>query len=149
MFFINERIGQLQFSEKESKDHSVASVAKGNSVATINPNYLKAKSPSLRFSILIHEARHAENDGWDHAICPKNLNLRSEVTGLSLAGLEACEFYSLGAYGVQIVFLANIGKYATNLSSDEKDNASKYSKSLMDRVINPIQKALLLDDLKL
>ena len=69
-------------------------------------------SPLERLYALIHEARHSDNDGYEHVQCPKGFKyVSSRQADLDLEKISACDGSSDGAYAFQAAFLFELFAY--------------------------------------
>jgi hypothetical protein len=108
-------------------------------------NYMKYQVPQvMRIMTVYHEARHTEakNKYWRHAICPTPFigedgkKVEGIVSGMTLAGLKACDTTNLGAYATGSILLKNVAKYCENCSEKVKMDADLYAMDMMKRIIN-------------
>ena len=69
-------------------------------------------SPLERLYALIHEARHSDNDGYEHVKCPKGFKyVSSRQADLDLENVSACDSNPNGAYAFQAAFLFELFAY--------------------------------------
>ena len=69
-------------------------------------------SPIERLYALIHEARHSDNDGYEHVKCPKGFKyVSSRQPDLDLEKVAACDGSPNGAYAFQAAFLFELFAY--------------------------------------
>lgn len=123
----------------------------------ISPQYSLTPHPQVaRLSVLLHEARHAENGGdWKHSRCPKPFldengdDLRSLWTGALLEREYACDFTANGAYATQVVFLKNVSQRCANCSEKVRADAEIYGADLIRRITDASARAKLEKDLAL
>lgn len=110
----------------------------------ISDDYINYDIPQvLRLASLIHEARHSEEKElfWPHANCPvpyvdANKNpIRGIITGKLLEGTSSCDDDVLGAYGVEVIFMANLQKRCTNCSQKTLMDAALYAADSAKRII--------------
>jgi len=69
-------------------------------------------SPLERLYTLIHEARHSDDDGYEHVKCPKGFKfISSRQPEMDLQGVPACDPTDRGAYSFQAAFLFELFAY--------------------------------------
>jgi len=69
-------------------------------------------SPLERIYTLIHEARHSDDDGYEHVKCPKGFKfISSRQPEMDLEGVPACDNTDRGAYAFQAAFLFELFAY--------------------------------------
>lgn len=100
----------------------------------LRPAYAKAGRVQ-RIGVLFHEARHAEEPGWTHDLCP----------GTKVAG---CDKDPLGAYGIEAVMLKNIQLHCTNCSDQDCAEAGDIAGRIISRrILGEVNRAALRKDL--
>ena len=128
-----------------------------NDTMFLTPIFVKTDIPQiLRVSILFHESRHTERShgGWGHAICPtpfldsQGRDIISSVSGVKLQGLPGCDNVALGAYGMEAVFLKNIGNVCTNCSEKVQMDAELFGDDILLRISDANVQKLMRDDLQ-
>ena len=119
--------------------------------------FVKTDIPQiLRVSILFHESRHTEQShgGWSHATCPTPFldahgrDIISSVSGVKLEGLPGCDDVAFGAYGMEAVFLKNIGNVCTNCSEKIQMDAELFGDDTLLRISDANVQQLMRDDLQ-
>lgn len=69
-------------------------------------------SPLERLSLLVHEARHSDGDGYPHVRCPKGFRFVSAgQPWMELDKEPACDTTDTGAYAYQAAFLFELFAY--------------------------------------
>lgn len=69
-------------------------------------------SPLEKLYALIHEARHSDDDGYEHVKCPKAYKyVSARQPDLDLENLAACDAVVNGAYAFQAAFLFELFAY--------------------------------------
>lgn len=144
--------------ESRIKSVGVASNLNPKMVAAVNtavdstkmlltPNYINLDAPQIgRLQTIIHEARHTESENffWMHALCPTPFldkdgqDMRSILTGATLAGEPACDTTSKGAYGSSVIILKNISLYCSNCSAKVKMDAALYADEQLKRITDKV-----------
>ncbi|MDD5658231.1 MAG: hypothetical protein PHF00_13350 [Elusimicrobia bacterium] len=152
-FFLT-RISRISF-EKETDDFSTVAFVRDGPRMWLTSNYdrFKDRMPQIdRVVTLLHEARHAEPRGWPHVNCPdpfldeQGKEARGILSGVRMAGEDACDDVPLGAYGIEWVWLKNIRQYCSNCTGKVKGDAALYAADAVKRIIAPpARKSLLLD----
>lgn len=154
--YLNERIKKVGIGDAGG-DPAVLAYAHGlfnRRKMWFTPSYLKGDYPGIRrVEILIHEARHAEREGWPHERCPtpfkdeKGEDFRTKG-GELLAGTYACDDTPVGAYGVGIIMLKNIEKFCETCAPKVRMDAKIYAdKEYARHVVGPAARQALRDDL--
>ena len=68
------------------------------------------------------------------------------ISGVSLAGEDACDEVPLGAYGIEWVMLKNVQRYCSNCTGKVKQDAGFFADDTLKRIVAPAsKKSLLLD----
>jgi len=69
-------------------------------------------SPLERLYMLIHEARHSDDNGYEHVKCPKGFKfISSRQPEMDLQNVPACDPTDRGAYSFQAAFLFELFAY--------------------------------------
>lgn len=69
-------------------------------------------SPLERLYTLIHEARHSDDDGYEHVKCPTGFKfISSRQPEMDLQSVPACDPTDRGAYSFQAAFLFELFAY--------------------------------------
>lgn len=69
-------------------------------------------TPLERLYTLIHEARHSDNEGYDHVKCPEGFPfVSSRQADMDLTRVRACDDTDRGAYAFQAAFLFELYAY--------------------------------------
>jgi hypothetical protein len=69
-------------------------------------------TPLERLYTLVHEARHSDDDGYDHVKCPKGFHyISSRQPEMDLEKEPACDDTNNGAYAFQAAFLFELFAY--------------------------------------
>jgi hypothetical protein len=69
-------------------------------------------TPLERLYALIHEARHSDDDGYEHVECPKGFKfISSRQPEMDLEKEPACDVNNKGAYSFQAAFLFELFAY--------------------------------------
>lgn len=156
--FFSERVKAIGYDNSTQKRGvAYSAVFEGRrSKLWITKAYTSEKYPRiLRLSILMHEARHCEEDSsWFHSKCPNPfLDEKGHdvvtYSGKPLAGKEVlCDADEHGSYGVQVIFLKNVEKYCTNCSSDEEKQAGIWAYENFKHIAKPQSRKNLIMDFK-
>jgi hypothetical protein len=154
--WFTSRVKAVGLDEKEDDPTTIAYVLSGPKM-WLTPNYIKWRQPMIsRVDDVFHEARHTEpNDGgWPHAKCPTPFkddagkDVKGIMSGLPMAGLDACDQTPLGAYGVAAIMLKNIQKSCGNCTQKVKMDAGIYGDDDMKRIIGAEGQQAIRADLK-
>jgi hypothetical protein len=90
--------------------------------------------PIERLYTLIHEARHSDDDGYEHVKCPKGFKfVSSRQPEMDLEREPACDDNDKGAYSFQAAFLFELFAYGL---LDQGEAGLLYNSSL-SRVVPP------------
>ncbi|MEK7383387.1 MAG: hypothetical protein AAB262_08885 [Elusimicrobiota bacterium] len=108
-----------------------------------------------RVVIGFHEARHTEvaNNFWRHALCPtpfkdeNGQDVRSLVSGLLMAGQDACDESPIGSYGVEAILFKNIEKHCSSCSGKVRMDAGLYGDDVYKRIVGTAAVKALRGDL--
>ena len=147
--WVNQRIYNYQYHAAKGGDQTTFAYYKpgGAYMLYVTENYFKYSLPQIfRLSLIIHEARHAENiDGaWPHATCPipfvdSNKNdVIGYFTHAKMEGTSACDDQIGGSYSLAAIFLLNIAQNANNVTEKVKLDAKIFGEDTLKRVI-PVQ----------
>lgn len=91
-------------------------------------------SPLERLYTLIHEARHSDDDGYEHVKCPKGFKfISSRQPEMDLQSVPACDPTDRGAYSFQAAFLFELFSYGR---FDQGEAGLLYNSSI-SRVVPP------------
>ena len=91
-------------------------------------------SPLERLYTLIHEARHSDDDGYEHVQCPKGFKfISSRQPEMDLQNVPACDPTDRGAYAFQAAFLFELFAYGL---MDQSEAGLLYNSSIL-RVLPP------------
>jgi len=118
-------------------------------------NFIKFSVPQVsRVSVMYHEARHTEvsKGMWMHATCPTPFigddgkEVVGEVSGMKLAGEDACDTTELGAYALGGILLNNISRFCENCNEKVKMDATFFAEGAAKRIIDRDAKKKLKKD---
>jgi hypothetical protein len=85
-------------------------------------------SPLERLYALIHEARHSDDNGYEHVKCPKGFNfISSRQPEMDLEKEPACDDTDQGAYSFQAAFLFELFAYGL---FDQGEDGLLYNSSI-------------------
>jgi hypothetical protein len=91
-------------------------------------------SPLERLYTLIHEARHSDDNGYEHVKCPKGFKfISSRQPEMDLENVPACDTTNRGAYSFQAAFLFELFAYGL---LDQGEVGLLYNSSI-SRVVPP------------
>jgi hypothetical protein len=91
-------------------------------------------SPLERLYTLIHEARHSDDNGYEHVKCPKGFKfISSRQPEMDLENVPACDPTNRGAYSFQAAFLFELFAYGL---LDQGEVGLLYNSSI-SRVVPP------------
>lgn len=144
--FILERVDLIVFAECHIKG---AVACHGNRITALSMPYFRA-SRLTRISLLLHEAAH--EDLISHAACPDQIadengkKSTMHVSGVSLAGMEACAEELHDAYVKQVIFLQNVAEHCDSCSIETRNEAEHLAREFRKRIINPEITRLLKQD---
>ncbi|MFZ5862051.1 MAG: hypothetical protein ACOYXR_04290 [Nitrospirota bacterium] len=86
-------------------------------------------TPLERLYTLVHEARHSDDDGYDHVRCPKGFPyVPSRQPEMDLEKEPACDATNNGAYAFQSAFLFEL--FAYGLFVEQTDVGLLYNSSI-------------------
>lgn len=156
--FISERITLFRISECGGRNAVLACVNTPMDTTTlrITPSYLELGLPQLyRMGTILHEARHTEreNEWWHHSSCPtpffdgKGEMVRGKFSGVVLTGAPACDSVALGAYGIEVLFFANVAQNCSSCTEKVRMDGEIFAEDTLLRVADPGAKRKLLEDL--
>ncbi len=94
----------------------------------IGDQFFEDLSDLERLYILIHEARHSDDDGYEHVKCPKGFHFVSAAQpDIDLQGEAACDADDAGAYAFQAAFLYELFAYGI---FDQREVGLLYNSSI-------------------
>lgn len=95
----------------------------------LSPVFFNDLSVLERLYLLIHEARHSDDDGHRHVPCPRNFRyLSAGQPEVDLAGESACDNEETGAYAFQAAFLFELFAYGL---FDQREVGLLYNSSII------------------
>ena len=144
--FFQEFLGRIEaFNYRVVNNNStVAVVSSGKPVVHITQNFITRNDFDWvdNAAIIIHEVRHifVGEGRFSHVKCPEldfeGTPLIGHMSGESLFNQRACDGHHRGAYGHQVVMLANVANFCTNCTAGERIRARYLAGQLIRRIVN-------------